>query len=216
MTSLLVFGEHLLALDELNVLRVWDFKANELYCEIELLEDFAATCMMHPATYLNKILLGSQQGALQLWNIRTRFVHTNFSMNFAMLTHLMLHSKKIHDFAKFESAVLCLSQSPVVDVVAVGLVSGTIALMNLKLDQRLFSFHQDGLVSSLSFRTDGEPILASASSSGDICFWNLEKRCLSFQQKAAHNGSIPAIEFLFGQSLLVSNSADNSLKVILD
>ena len=87
-SSLLVFGEHLLALDELNVLRVWDFKANELYCEIELLEDFTATCMMHPATYLNKILLGSRQGALQLWNIRTRFVRTNFSINFAILTSL--------------------------------------------------------------------------------------------------------------------------------
>ena len=29
---------------------------------------------MHPVTYLNKILLASQQGSLQLWNIRTRWV----------------------------------------------------------------------------------------------------------------------------------------------
>lgn len=33
---------------------------------------FDVSAMMHPSTYLNKVLLGSSQGALQLWNIRTR------------------------------------------------------------------------------------------------------------------------------------------------
>lgn len=31
--------------------------------------------MMHPSTYLNKVLLGSSQGALQLWNIKTRLAY---------------------------------------------------------------------------------------------------------------------------------------------
>ncbi|MEQ2213773.1 hypothetical protein XENOCAPTIV_020701, partial [Xenoophorus captivus] len=34
---------------------------------------FDVSAMMHPSTYLNKVLLGSSQGALQLWNIKTRF-----------------------------------------------------------------------------------------------------------------------------------------------
>jgi len=47
--------------------------AAELYGEIQFNADtFRITAIMHPATYLNKILLGSQQGTLQLWNIRTR------------------------------------------------------------------------------------------------------------------------------------------------
>jgi U3 small nucleolar RNA-associated protein 21 len=33
--------------------------------------DFAATSILHPATYLNKILIASSQGNMQLWNIRS-------------------------------------------------------------------------------------------------------------------------------------------------
>lgn len=33
---------------------------------------FDLSAMMHPSTYLNKVLLGSSQGALQLWNVKTR------------------------------------------------------------------------------------------------------------------------------------------------
>lgn len=33
---------------------------------------FLVSAMMHPSTYLNKVLLGSHQGALQLWNLKTR------------------------------------------------------------------------------------------------------------------------------------------------
>lgn len=33
---------------------------------------FAVSAIMHPSTYLNKVLLGSSQGALQLWNIKSR------------------------------------------------------------------------------------------------------------------------------------------------
>lgn len=32
---------------------------------------FTATAILHPATYLNKVLVGSKQGELQLWNTRT-------------------------------------------------------------------------------------------------------------------------------------------------
>jgi len=31
---------------------------------------FHVTAVMHPNTYLNKILIGSKQGSLQLWNIK--------------------------------------------------------------------------------------------------------------------------------------------------
>lgn len=41
------------------------------------MEDFAAAgfeirAMLHPSTYLNKILLGGKNGQLQLWNVRTQ------------------------------------------------------------------------------------------------------------------------------------------------
>ena len=35
---------------------------------------FTATSVLHPATYLNKVLVTSSQGEMQLWNIRTQSV----------------------------------------------------------------------------------------------------------------------------------------------
>jgi U3 small nucleolar RNA-associated protein 21 len=35
---------------------------------------FTATLVLHPATYLNKVLVASNQGDMQLWNIRTKLV----------------------------------------------------------------------------------------------------------------------------------------------
>ncbi len=35
---------------------------------------FEVSALMHPSTYLNKILFGSNQGSLQLWNIKSKFV----------------------------------------------------------------------------------------------------------------------------------------------
>ncbi len=46
----------------------------ELQSSIQFEPGFTATTILHPATYLNKILVGSSQGSLQLWNIRTQYV----------------------------------------------------------------------------------------------------------------------------------------------
>ena len=49
--------------------------AADLYGELHFDPDqFCITSLVHPTTYLNKIVLGSRQGTLQLWNIRTRWV----------------------------------------------------------------------------------------------------------------------------------------------
>lgn len=90
--------------------------------------------VVHPSTYLNKVLLGSKQGQLQLWNVRT--------------------SKLIYTFAGWGSPVLCLAQSPAVDVVGAGLEDGTVVMHNLKFDESLMKFRQEwGPVTALSFRT---------------------------------------------------------------
>lgn len=45
--------------------------AAELQNQIAFHKDFIATTVLHPATYLNKIVVGSNTGDLQLWNTRT-------------------------------------------------------------------------------------------------------------------------------------------------
>ena len=107
----------------------------EIYGELNFdLDSFQVTCAVHPSTYLNKILLGSHQGQLQLWNVRT--------------------NKLIYTFTGWGSPVLVLSQSPAVDVVGVGLESGAVVIHNLRYDETFMKFHQDwGPVTAISFRT---------------------------------------------------------------
>jgi U3 small nucleolar RNA-associated protein 21 len=58
---------------------------------------------VHPSTYLNKMLIGTEEGGMQLWNLKTK--------------------KMVYSFKGWGSPIWCCEQSPAVDVVAVGLVS---------------------------------------------------------------------------------------------
>jgi U3 small nucleolar RNA-associated protein 21 len=74
---------------------------------------------MHPDTYLNKIVLGTREGQIQLWNVATK--------------------KLIYTFQGWGSPVTCIVQSPAVDVVAIGLADGRIMIHNLKYVDRQLS-----------------------------------------------------------------------------
>jgi len=43
----------------------------ELETTISFNPNFSATSILHPATYLNKVVVASSQGSMQLWNTRT-------------------------------------------------------------------------------------------------------------------------------------------------
>ncbi|XP_026286831.1 WD repeat-containing protein 36 [Frankliniella occidentalis] len=191
---LLPFGPHLVSVDESSNLKVWDVKAESLYLELSFdSKVFSITTALHPSTYINKILLGSQKGTLQLWNIRT--------------------SKLVYTFSGWNSAVTALEQAPAIDVVGIGLANGQIKLHNLKFDETIMEFSQDwGLVTSLSFRTDGNPIMASGSLSGHVVFWNLEERKVVSQLRA-HSGGVSGLQCLANEPLMVTSSADNSVKL---
>lgn len=47
---------------------------SDLQSTIEFEPGFTATSILHPETYVNKVLVGSSQGSMQLWNIRTQSV----------------------------------------------------------------------------------------------------------------------------------------------
>ncbi|KAL6074501.1 putative u3 small nucleolar rna-associated protein 21 [Balamuthia mandrillaris] len=164
--------------------------------EINLGDSFHTTALLHPDTYLNKVLLGSEEGSLQLWNIKTRTL--------------------IYSFAGWGSPVTCLEQSPAVDVVAIGLADGRILLHNLRFDRTLVTFSQEGgKVTSLSFRKDGHPILASAMTSGRVALWDLEKKKLITIVKKVHSGPILRIAFFPDEPILLTSGIDNSIKMWL-
>ncbi|CAH3028123.1 unnamed protein product [Porites evermanni] len=192
---ILSFGSHLISVDEESTVRIWLVETTELYLEMEFnAKNFYVTCLTHPSTYLNKILLCSRQGQMQLWNIKT--------------------NKLIYTFSGWSEPILAVEQAPAVDVVGVGLQSGKMILHNLKFDEPVMSFQQEwGPVTALAFRTDGNPIMASASTEGHIAFWDLEKRQLGTVLRDAHKGVVCGMKFLPSQPLLVTNGPDNSLKI---
>ena len=55
--------------------------------------------------------------------------------------------------------------------------------------------------------------MCTGSSVGHIAVWDLEKRKLHSQIRSAHNAAVTGLRFLPSQPLLVTSSADNSLKV---
>jgi U3 small nucleolar RNA-associated protein 21 len=54
-------------------LHTFDIPHQELIGSLDLDEGEDVTAILHPATWLNKIVLGRENGIVQIWNIRTRF-----------------------------------------------------------------------------------------------------------------------------------------------
>ncbi|NXS60277.1 WDR36 protein, partial [Brachypteracias leptosomus] len=123
-------------------------------------------------------------------------------------------SKLLYSFPGWHLAVTTLEQAPAVDVVAIGLVSGHIILHNIKFDETLMKFQQDwGPITAISFRTDGHPVMAAGSPIGHIALWDLEEKKLMCQMQDAHSTAIAGMSFVPGEPLLITNGADNAIRV---
>ncbi|KAG8505660.1 WD repeat-containing protein 36, partial [Galemys pyrenaicus] len=189
------FGDHVISVDIDSILIIWHIYSEEEYLQLTFDKSvFKISAILHPSTYLNKILLGSEQGSLQLWNVKS--------------------NKLLYTFPGWKVGVTALQQAPVVDVVAVGLMSGQVFIHNIKFDETLMKFRQDwGPITSISFRTDGHPVMAAASPCGHIGLWDLEDKKLINQMRNAHSTAIAGLTFLHREPLLVTNGADNALRI---
>lgn len=156
------------------------------------------TFLIHPATYLNKVLVGLDDGRAQLWNINS--------------------CKLIYEFS-FHSPPLAASPSPALDVVAIGLSDGTIAVHNLRYDERIASFRHSPLqnpspVTCLSFRSGpGQPLLAAGGEDGAISVYDLEASQLHCNLSPAHTGRVVTAEFLPSQPTLLTTGSDNAIQL---
>jgi U3 small nucleolar RNA-associated protein 21 len=171
---------------------VHDTKLRKLTGELALMQAAKITTMVHPATYVNKFVVGFSNGQLELWNLNSKKMLYTFKSHMRFLSKggeradgadsedelQQAHAAGKKDRQSSAHAVTCMEQSPACDVIGVGFSNGVILLLNLKLDQVLFSFTQKGgAVTSLSFRTDGgaekNPHMSSSSADGRIHIWNL-------------------------------------------
>lgn len=104
-TAMLVLGNKLLAVGWGGLLCVWTIGHEDTpETVIELDSGFVPTALAHPDAYLNKIVIGSSDGRLQLWNFSSR--------------------TKLHEFQSLQSAINVIAPSPALDVVGLGLADG--------------------------------------------------------------------------------------------
>lgn len=226
-----------------HIFQIIDTKERKIVKELTLISSSKISKIVHPATYLNKFLIGFGDGHLELWNFNTKKMLYSFKSH---IDYIKSHSDDSEDsntdkkVAVVGYSVTSLEQSPACDVIGIGLNTGDIVLLNIKFDQPLFSFKQTGgAVTSLSFRTDAgadkSPYLASSGEDGRIYIWNLgssnsnnvsenqttaERMQVKLGRKLqntideAHFGAVNRVEFLYGEPILLSTGVDdNSLKV---
>lgn len=111
--QLMVLGDVLLSLGSDGQLlrwRVGSYEAPE--GAIQLPAHCRPTCMAHPDTYLNKVVVGCDNGQLLLYNF--------------------VSGALLYTFNGWGSAVRCIASSPALDVVGVALADGRAALLNLR------------------------------------------------------------------------------------
>ncbi|EYC14990.1 hypothetical protein Y032_0038g3562 [Ancylostoma ceylanicum] len=193
-----VLGDNMVIVDEENGIRVISISDGQQILHMEGSKEFQVTAVVHPSTYMYKILVGSSIGTMRLINFRT--------------------GRIIHEFSKgFDSAITVLEQSPAVDVMAIGLANGQIFLHNVRVDETICKFRHERAISAVGFRNDDKPFMTTADIGGDIVVWDLEKRQLVGKISNVHHAAVTELYFMPGEPVMVSASADNSLRTwVLD
>ncbi|CAI5466273.1 unnamed protein product [Closterium sp. Yama58-4] len=140
--------------------------------QFQLPEGFNPTGVIHPDTYLNKVLFASEDGRMQLWNVNSR--------------------KLLYEFKGWAVGITALVGSPALDTVAVGCSDGKVHVHNIRLDKPVVDFTHAaaGAVTSLAFNS-----VAVGCSDGKVHVHNirLDKPVVDFTHAAA--GAVTSLAF---------------------
>jgi U3 small nucleolar RNA-associated protein 21 len=220
-STLIIFGSWIIGCCESRI-EVWKSSTLEHYTTLYSRTAsrggrFSGSLCSVP-TYLNKIFAGKNDGGVEIWNVKT-----------AKLIYTILPSA---DYG----AVTALQPAPALSLLAIAYKSGPVIIQNVRTDEPVLAVNIDTEssfpVTSITFRTDGsgagedgrkDGVMATASKdTGDITFWDLNGRGRKTGTlRGAHSppsasgdvaGGITKIEFLPGQSVLLSSGLDNALK----
>ena len=214
-SEIIISGAHICALTASGrQMHVFALSTLSLHTTIDFPPSFTAIHLLHPSTYLNKVVIASREGGLQLWNISTRtLIHTFKSSHLGSPVDAL--------------EITCVVQSPAIDVIALGFTKGRIIIFDIRLGETLLQFnmsqmssspstlYQENFITALSFRTDNlAQTLASSDSAGNIAIWDLDSggKLMSVLRRA-HDKFIAGLKFLPGQPVLVSAGSDNAVRV---
>eukprot|EP00667_Euglena_gracilis_P002145 EG_transcript_2146 len=211
-THLVAFGDVLVSIGYDNTMATWirDFPTLQYtrHCTVVFPPGLSCNAVCVPATYVNKVLLGSEQGCLHLFNIRT--------------------GEHLHQFKPFDCSIRSLAAGAVPHTVAVGLENGRVLLHNLVYDTTLFALRHspESPVTALSFRCDGKQMLASGTAGGEVALWNLDEKRLDSlltntgaaevsdaKSNNPHQGGITHLHFFSHFPKLLTAGKDNAIKL---
>ncbi|MCJ1420178.1 hypothetical protein MMC32_006535 [Xylographa parallela] len=224
--QLLIFGSWILGCCSTK-LEVWKSATYEHYTTITSsssragrVSETLSGVLCNMPTMLNKVLVGKQDGSVELWNLSTgKLKYT--------ITPPKLDT----------GAVTALQPTPALNLLAIARANGSIIIHDVRVDKEIIVLNQTSssstAITSISFRTDDRGagddgrkpgVMATAGpNDGDVTIWDLNGggRVMGVLRNA-HNpastvrgevlGGISRAEFLPGQPLLVTSGRDNALK----
>nr|POF13275.1 u3 small nucleolar rna-associated protein 21 like [Quercus suber] len=214
-SSFCIFGSWVVGVAETQML-VWKSSDLDLYTILHGISPVGLTsCISSLPTMLNKILVGRKDGSAEIWNVSS-----------GKLVYTILPPSTTY------GAVTAIEPTPALSLVALAYESGSVLLHDVRMDETVIRLNASvGVpVTSITFRTDSlgagddggkAGVMATASTlSGDVTFWDLNDggrkagvlRSAHTHPSNENPGGIGKIEFLAGQSILVSSGLDNSLK----
>lgn len=212
-SHLLAFGDYLVAASSDGNVNIFRKSAEakiptEHYTTIRSINkktDGDIVAIVHPPTYMNKIVVATSNSLLLL-NIRTG--KTIFKTEEGL----------------FGEPISALECAPALDILAVGSTQGNVFIYNIKkgliIGQKIVASPLDvgAKITSISFRTDGFHHLVAALNSGGLFFYDLARKARVHITKHAHDestGGVANAKFLNGQPILVTNGGDNQLKELV-
>ncbi|CAI4935633.1 CGH_1_HP_G0136470.mRNA.1.CDS.1 [Saccharomyces cerevisiae] len=200
---LCIFGDYLCASTDDNSIFIYkksdpqDKYPSEFYTKLTVTEIQGGeiVSLQHLATYLNKLTVVTKSNVL-LFNVRT--------------------GKLVFTSNEFPDQITTAEPAPVLDIIALGTVTGEVIMFNMRKGKRIRTIKiPQSRISSLSFRTDGSSHLSVGTSSGDLIFYDLDRRSRIHVLKNIHResyGGVTKATFLNGQPIIVTSGGDNSLK----
>lgn len=135
--QLLVLGDLLFSLARDGTLAVWTIGTPTAPLRtITLPSGFTPTCMAHPDTYINKIIIGSTDGRMQLWNFSSGKCIHQFDDLCSRRQQGTGDNDDDHDDDNDDgntnnTSIRCIVPSPALDVVGVGLSDGYVLFLFL-------------------------------------------------------------------------------------
>lgn len=200
--KLLVFNAYLIAITDDRVF-VYENKEptdkfpTEFYTSFEVNSLYGTIVdLIHMPTHMNKIVIATSKHLL-VYNVKT--------------------GKNVFITDEFNETITSISPAPAINFLAIGTSEGVCKIYNIKKGKTLKNINtgSKSLITSISFRTDGNPHIVCSLKNGDLFFYDLNRNSRVHLLSNVHKeefGGVSKVQFLNGNPILVTTGGDNSLK----